>query len=112
MEQFKKKVKSSVEEKMAKPVMGPLTRRRRMEKKQISMVSEEGEVLCTAFVFPSLLMAINDGRLRSTGQPCSLRQSHYTVPLSFTVKIANKLIPVGGDQFCVQGIYFIHSNTE
>lgn len=96
---------------MAKPVMGPLTRRRRMEKKQISMVSEEGEVLRTAFVFSTLLMAISERRLRSTGQPCSVRQSHCTMPLSFTVKGANKmLIPVGGDQFCVQRIYFIHSN--
>lgn len=88
---------------MAKPVMGLLTRRKRMEKKQISMVSEEGEVLCIAFVFSTLLMAVNDRRLRSTGQPCSVRQSHYTMPLPFTVKIANKMW-VGGDEFCVQSI--------
>lgn len=89
---------------MAKPLMGALTKRRKVEKKQISMVSEEGEVLCTQLLFFLFIFiaAIRHGGLRSTGQHNPVRQSYYTVPLSFMVKIDNKiLIPVGSNQFSV-----------
>lgn len=97
---------------MAKPLTGALTKRRKVEKKRISMVSEGAEVLCTQLLFFLFVFiaAIHHGCLRSTGQHNPVRQSYYTVPLSFMVKIDNKiLIPVGSNQFCVQSIYFIHN---
>lgn len=76
---------------MAKPVMGVLTRRKKVEKKQISTVSEEGEVLWPCIcVSPSshyhkLLVSENHLSALSSGTVMCI------VLLLFTIKIGSKM---------------------
>lgn len=60
-----------------------------------------------AFVFCTLLTAISYWCLRSTRQHSSVRQSHFIVLLSFTIKIDNKILITMGSNLYSE--YLFHS---
>lgn len=87
---------------MAKPVMGVLTRRKKVEKKQISTVSEEEEVLLhPAFCVPHSphchRLLVSEKHLSALSSGTVM----YIVLLLFTIKIDNKIPITVGNIFQV-----------